>query len=203
MAEKPKGEETAPEGVKPTVRKAKVAVVDPNDNIFMLIRSQAEDSRRGGLDLPGGSEDMRGPGEPRETPLETMLRETGEEAAGLRLANIVHIYKHTKTKATETVETHLFAATGEFPDDDPDNVRLSFEHSGQLLVPRLVIPFLGKEALPPKYQAGIEAGASVFESLVQLQLDGGEGMHGAELALHLVPDIPDDMESEAVLLGQA
>ncbi|MGH7193391.1 MAG: hypothetical protein ACREJM_07635, partial [Candidatus Saccharimonadales bacterium] len=114
------------------------------------------------------------------------------------LANIVNVYRHTKEKTTEIVETHLFAATGEFPDGDPNSVGLSFEHSGQLLVPRLVTPFLGRDAFPPKYQAGIAVGAPVFERLVQLQLGAGED---AESPLHLVPDLPDDMAAQAVALS--
>ena len=106
---------------KPTRIIAKTAVFNENGQILVLVRSETDRRRPGGLDFPGGKID------PGEDILAGAVREIQEEAGFTVDPNdLTVLFANTSAPDDEgVIVTRLFCATTV---DNPE-ITLSFEHS--------------------------------------------------------------------------
>lgn len=143
--------------------KAKVALVSPGGEVLVLVRSDIEESRPGGLDWPGGKAD---PGD--TSIISTLIREVSEELPGTVIDNIRELDIVRKQKAGQQVSSHLFAATAIFPST---GIKLSEEHSDYFWVP--IDEFYSLD-IPNKYKRAIEVGSPLIKDLVEVAQLSGE-----------------------------
>lgn len=136
--------------------KAKVAIVNSLGEILVLTRSKYEDTRQGESDWPGGT--LEG----KESAIDGLIRDAGEELPGTTLDNIRPLHAAGKVVSGKFVMSYLFAATAEFPDS---GIELSYEHSAFAWVPQDQFPRLD---IPKKYKVGVALGSSILDELADL-----------------------------------
>ncbi len=158
-----------------TIEKAKLFLVTGNDEVLVFTRSQKEETRQGGHDLVGGTLNE---GEDR---FSGAIRETGEEAKGIKLQYIRFLLTRPKMKTIKSIEagtkekrevlvlTHLLAATFELerPEDGIDGIELSDEHDDVQAIPRVRLQS-PEITLPGKYKLAARVFEPVFAELVTL-----------------------------------
>jgi 8-oxo-dGTP pyrophosphatase MutT (NUDIX family) len=147
------------------IRKSKAYVVNANDEVLILTRSQQEDTRKGGDDLVGGKHI-----DEHETPISSLLREFAEELPEATIQRIrILDFKRPRmktnplTKASELVVSNFAVVTAIFPEDD--DIALSEEHDRARWVPRTEIDDLN---LPGKYKLMAKIFEPEFQNLVEL-----------------------------------